>query len=177
MDPGRVASQGLSSCQTSPGLGVSKIRKWYDSGLSLLDFSPFSFDSVLGRKSCFANWSFSWKMAVDGRGMKMPLLLAACAYSWREQKTSGLDGAGWGGGEPVFLGGGRRCWFLEGAAGFQRMQIDGSVVPAGAEKTSPPSRLSALDHGGVHVSRFSDPSARAACMRDPERVVAAYGGM
>lgn len=60
----------------------------------------------------------------------------ACASSGREQKASGSDGAGWGGGERVFPRG------MLGSRGsscaIPRSQMDGSVVPAGAARTPPP---------------------------------------
>lgn len=112
--PIELPVEWLLPCLTHPGLGVSERRKCQDVALSLLVFFPLSFDSALGRKFCFANWSFFWKMGAGRRGRDVSLLQATCAPHGGNRKPQGRKGLA-GVGEPVH--------FLEGGAGFQREQL------------------------------------------------------
>lgn len=107
--PAGLPAEWLSPCPTHPGLEVSEKRKYCDSGLSLLDFFPLSFDSVLGRKFCFTNWSFFWKMAAGRRDGDVSLLQAACAPHGGNRKPQGWKGLAGVGEPPRFPG--RGCPF------------------------------------------------------------------
>ncbi|XP_058387237.1 uncharacterized protein LOC131398105 [Diceros bicornis minor] len=114
--PARLPTEWLSPSQTHPGLGVSKIRKWHDSGLSPLDVfsSPLI---VLGRKLCFAK-EFLLEDCSGQEG-------CGCAPRGGNRKLQGCAGLGdeclsWKG-MPV-------C--RESSCDIAGTQVDDEVVPA-----------------------------------------------
>ena len=85
------------------------------------------------------------------------------------QDCTGL--AGVMGSECFLGGGGGRTLVSRGSScDIPRMQMDVSVVTAGARKTPPPPRLSELARGGVEVGywcRFEDPRGESCLQQGP----------